>query len=138
MKRLAAALAALAILAPAAEAHRAGRVHNDRHVARDVWGSTRCDTGFWTTPIRRERGLTRRTGYAGVAQWIDWGIGNPRTACVIIVDDRRWGSEYLCRLIVHEFGHLAGHEHVMDPSRIMYAGTLPRFQPCITRRSRRV
>lgn len=138
MKWLVAALAALAIWVPVAEAHQSAtsRVHNARHVALAYWGALRCDTGFWSTPILRERGLTART-YANAQA--EWYIIDSRPAwedCSITIDDRPWSTEYLCRLIVHEFGHLAGAEHVDDATNIMYPGTLPRFRPCAPRRSR--
>ena len=39
-----------------------------------------------------------------------------------------WWSLY-CTLITHEYGHLAGQEHVDDPTKIMYPTVLLTFAP---------
>lgn len=55
------------------------------------------------------------------------------------VDDRRitlnadwptWKPEYLCTVIVHEVGHLEGHDHSTDPGNVMYPIMLNYYAPC--------
>lgn len=50
-----------------------------------------------------------------------WRLTDPFTECRITINPwrvRTW--PHLCRTIVHEYGHLTGHEHSTDPSDVMY------------------
>jgi hypothetical protein len=71
----------------------------------------------------------------------------PFTDCYIVVRDQSWTTEVLCRVIAHEFGHLAGYrapegqeyvspdgvpdyDHARDPGNLMNPFTLPPWPPC--------
>lgn len=134
MRRCVAAIVAFVALCAAVDAgaHRSdtSRVHNVRHIAASQWVS-KCDVDLMAIPISREPGLTARTGFDGVFRHTDWGSGVPWRDCSIAVDDRRWPTESLCRLLNHEAGHAAGRGHVGDPRNIMWPGRpLPFWRPC--------
>lgn len=38
---------------------------------------------------------------------------------------RRWRWSRLCTVMVHEYGHLAGHDHSKDPFNVMYPDQHP-------------
>lgn len=44
-------------------------------------------------------------------------------------------TEAQCNLVVHEYGHLAGHGHSPDPGSIMFASPHPRILECAAWRS---
>lgn len=126
----------VALLLPAtAQAHfsRTSRVHNTRHVAQSVWGEV-CDVGTMAVPIVR---MDVPEPFWGQAFW--FGAAPPFTDCTVHVDDRRWASEPLCALVAgHEFGHLAGQPHSLDPASVMFAHGLPPFPPCYAANVRRI
>lgn len=133
LKRALALVAATPLIfAAAAVGHRSekSRVHNMRHIAQNVYGPfNNCDVSFMKIPINRERGFTRRTGFLG--GFTRWGGPPPWAGCRFIVDDRRWTTEYLCRVLAgHEPGHASGLPHVNDRSNIMWPGRLPYWEPC--------
>lgn len=134
---LAGACACLLIAAVPSDAHRSttSRVHNARHIAESVWGVGKCDVGTMRVPIvRRAGGIRNRhgqlTGFAGLFNYTltpDGGF----VRCSIEIDGREpIGTEYLCRLIAHETGHAAGRDHSPDAADIMYAYSLPYWEPC--------
>lgn len=72
-------------------------------------------------------------GQAGEArtQWIDLpGGGRQYTECTIRLDRRRiHGQQQFCAVVVHEYGHLAGHGHSNDPNSVMYPKATKRNIP---------
>jgi hypothetical protein len=102
--RLAAALLALAVTAPAAQGAERGLV-----VAHHVFGPVPCGT-----PVVLKAPFTDPSVLAG----------SDPTACRILLN-RRWAPQMppsmRCTLVLHEYGHLAGREHSDDPDSVMYA-----------------
>lgn len=51
--------------------------------------------------------------------------------CTIIVNDsRRMTPGTVCTVVVHEYGHLAGHGHSPDPDNVMHPTFVKVFEPC--------
>lgn len=48
-----------------------------------------------------------------------WAIGPRCTVLVALQRVPHASTRYLCRMLVHEFGHLAGLEHTSDPRDVM-------------------
>jgi hypothetical protein len=92
------------------------------------------------------------TGDSAVLGWAAWtdgtgrylgdaGTPDERTDCLVMVsiDDARsyrssgWADwDRYCTLIVHEYGHLTGHDHVADSSDVMAPVQGTPFGPCVT------
>lgn len=86
--------------------------------AEAAWPANRCDG--------RERvSWDQQLGeYAGVAL----------SGCRVKIaphPDFMWAWPYTCAVVIHEYGHLAGHDHSDDPTSIMYSGTLPIPHVCM-------
>lgn len=66
----------------------------------------------------------------------DWyGLASRRgTPCVVYLraDWRTWDYEFLCDIVVHEVGHLAGRGHSHNVRSIMYpySASTGLFKPC--------
>lgn len=79
-------------------------------IAAHVWGQPACGT---PRVVIQDRDPTHD----------GWALSG---TCEIALTPRiRWSRDpaYRCSMIVHEWGHLTGHEHSPDPESIMY------FQP---------
>lgn len=77
----------------------------------------------------------------GEARW--WYYRNNPTAysdCKVGIDVHYdWDFEWLCTIMVHEYGHLSGQEHSENPRSVMHAYVVRVFPACrITNKSRRV
>jgi hypothetical protein len=94
------------------------------------WGDTGSPTALawaaWTD------GTGRYLGYAGTT--------DQRTDCRIMIDAgyargyRSFGWTnwpWYCTTIVHEYGHLTGHEHSLDPTDVMFFQQNTAFGPCV-------
>jgi hypothetical protein len=117
-------LLALAVLAGATRAEAYGpRTEVGVRAALDYWGQAPDCPGGVDHQWRDEMPA-------------DWGIQGEAYAaslmpgCVIVFDRKLAGelrdddlSGY-CQLIVHEYGHLLGHDHSDNPDDIMYDGDL--------------
>ena len=120
-----------ALLAPAtvtAHQSQSSRVHNARHIAQEYWGDGQCE-GVTPMTVPIGRGPMPPEHPEWVA-YIARGGGPPYAGCRIVLKDQPWTTEYLCRVISHEVGHMAGREHSPDPGNIMFAGTLAPWPPC--------
>lgn len=140
IRALAAAIAVLLMLAPAAPAHHSptSRTHNIRHVAASVWGPRVCGDTMTVAIIRvRLPGTIAGRAFAATQQY----------PCRIEVGARSWPIDALCRVIAHEYGHLAGwharpgasyiapggtvdERHSRKPTSVMYPRLVAYFPPC--------
>jgi hypothetical protein len=102
--------------APAALAEPgSGDAREALHVAIDKWGSTCTET-----PRVRFRAL--RSDTLGMAHWQGmWDIPpDEREDCEIWLNSRKdWTWLKLCTTVVHEYGHLDGHDHSDDEESVM-------------------
>jgi hypothetical protein len=139
---LACVLAAVLTAAPA-DAHRTtSRVHVMRDLAVDLYGPDVCGDTM-TVPIVRGPMLN--------ANWLAYshheGDEKPFTGCLIVLKDTHWDTEYLCRVIEHEYSHLddyrapegkeyirpdgtPDYSHSNDPLDLMWPFTIQSFAPC--------
>lgn len=133
-------LCLLAVCVPSAHAHPY-QLGDIRAVAAERWGATICGTSIGRIPIRF-------VALQGPVLAVAWKVdGSPNTRCEVHVDKRPWRAAKLCRVIVHEFGHLAGWmaapgeefvdgsgrvdpEHHRSRWHLMSAGLIPFWRPC--------
>jgi hypothetical protein len=135
-------LVALLTAAPA-QAHRTtSRVHNMRDLAVQLYGPDVCGDTM-TVPIVRGPMLN--------PNWLAYahheGDEPPFTDCMIVLKDTRWETEYLCRVVEHEYKHLTGwraaegqeyirpdgtrdYSHSNDPLDLMWPFVISYFAPC--------
>jgi hypothetical protein len=113
-----AAAAVLAVGASNAQATLSAReLAHMRHIAAVAWPGNSC-TGrvrfAWTADATLD---ALEPGAVAAA--------SPQT-CQVVASRDRWQpwKAYLCTVLVHESGHLAGRPHVADPRNVMYGGWL--------------
>jgi Matrixin len=102
--------------APAAVAEPGyGEAREALHIAIDKWGST-C------TERPQVRFRTLRSDTLGMARWQGmWDIPpREREDCEILLNSRKdWTWLKLCTTVVHEYGHLDGHDHSESEESVM-------------------
>jgi hypothetical protein len=118
------------------------RVHNMRLIARDVYGPDVCGDTM-TVPIMH--GPMLQPLWAAYAHHEDAPM--PWSDCRIVLADMPWTTEYLCRVILHEYGHLSGYkapegkeyirpdgtpdyDHSNDPQNLMWPFVIDFYAPC--------
>jgi matrixin len=120
---LAAVAGALAFAAPAAAAPAVATdtaMNTAESIARAQWGMDPCGgqvTVVWTVLAPQVNATSTWSnpigGYADPAQ---------NSGCKIEYNDlASWDWPKLCTVVVHEMGHLSGHDHSPDPNDVMSA-----------------
>ena len=127
-----AALAALLALTIAPAAARAAQrpeqrwpidgpaMQQARQLATQHWGMNPCqgdvDISWGQLPVAENARSTWTNQFA------DYGDPEHNTLCDVVFNTRQdWDWPKLCTVFMHEFGHLAGHEHSEDPDDVMFA-----------------
>lgn len=136
-------------------------MHNIRHIAQSYWADGACvGVTPMTIPIIRRaipvywldtngdgKGDYRIEHVAAFRHAPEDRGGPPYTNCDIIVDDRHWTTEELCKVVAgHESGHASGwtappgeeyrgvwgidRYHSNDPLSIMWPWELAPWPPC--------
>jgi len=100
--------AALVLAAPAT----AGTLISSQRIAARTWHNP-CDGR-----------VTLRYGsppapYVGLTRW--WITANGRRYDCRVVVRRGLGRGLTCTVVLHEYGHLAGRKHSINPNSVMYA-----------------
>ena len=143
MRRLLLIALAASLLAAPAQAHRTtSRVHVMRDIAVALYGPDVCGN---TMAVRIQRGPMLQPQWLAYAHYDD--TPPPYTGCIIVLKDTRWETEYLCRVIEHEYKHLTGWRappgeayvgadgvpdpaHSNDPLDLMWPFVISTFAPC--------
>ena len=97
-------------------------------VAAAKWGGT-C-----TGPVT-VRFHTLRSDTLGMARWAGmWDVPpDERDDCQIWLNSRKkWDWDKLCTTVVHEYGHLSGHDHSSDENSPMHATYTRAYRGCRT------
>ena len=98
---------------------RAVNVEASRGVAQSIWGPVCGGTRVRVRYSQLKEGQTGEASYA-------FDPGRPRDAspfrrCRVTINPViRLSRREFCAVVVHEFGHLAGKEHVGNPRNVMY------------------
>jgi hypothetical protein len=99
-------------------------------VAAAYWGSVPCrgrvDIGWDTL----SRGVNATSSWANDVD--PYTQPSLNTECDIVLSVKAdWDWPMLCSVIVHEVGHLTGHDHVDDPADIMYPTYVAPIPDCM-------
>jgi hypothetical protein len=132
--------AALASCLPAAPAAAAGGP-DDRWPADGpaIQAATALAAAHWgTTPCGGDVGVLWEDLGGGINAQASWSNAESRfgapernTGCEVALNLRaRWDWPKLCTVVVHELGHLAGHDHVDDPDDVMFGQYVAPLAAC--------
>jgi hypothetical protein len=85
--------------------------------AQQYWGKQACNGSILVTKGNLPG------DQAGLAQYDKLTLPTGQVIqqnCHITVDTRHFPNRVYCGIIIHEYGHLLGHDHVDNPRSIMY------------------
>jgi hypothetical protein len=134
---LAAALATLLPAAPAAAADGPDvrwpadgpAIQAATAVAAAYWGATPCGGDVGVLWEKLGGGINAQASWSNAASRFDAPERN--TECEVTLNLRaRWDWPKLCTVVVHELGHLAGHDHVDDPDDVMFPQYVAPLREC--------
>src|SRR3954447_3595128 len=96
----------------------------DVQIARAYWRN--YDDSAWTVPAVKGWVSTDMHGFDGFAEPPNWILMRWK---FVNSNGRGYTAATHCVVVVHEFGHLSGHDHVNDPYDVMnpivYPDTVP-------------
>jgi hypothetical protein len=98
-------------------------------IALHVWGAPNCGQAHTEWERMPDPGVYGRAVYFSNGR-------NRDCAIVLNTTNKLWRepleSEMLCTIIVHEMGHLTGHNHSDDWRNVMYPHTTHTYWRCAT------
>jgi hypothetical protein len=115
------ALLTLIVATPAAaKTAPASWMPQARQIADAHWGMDPCHADVaitWGVLPVDENARSTWTN-----QFRDYGDPEHNTTCDVVFNSKQdWDWPKLCTVFMHEFGHLAGHDHSEDPDDVMFA-----------------
>lgn len=131
---LVAVVAALALAAPASAAPVSrSEIHKAQRVALDYWHATPCGG----TRIAFGWGDYEPTNNA-MSWWENrrspnslWRFPRLNRACEVDFNrNASWDWPKACTVMVHEYGHLLGHQHSDDPADVMFPSYRQPVEAC--------
>ena len=81
-------------------------------------------SAFWGTPACGQPSITTEVLPPPIV-----GLATP-SECLITLDRRQWAAGEACQIALHEYGHLMGRQHSLDPNDVMYPVLRPPRWPC--------
>jgi hypothetical protein len=95
-------------------------VQQARNIATQHWGMSPCQGDVDISWGRLPAAENARSTWTN--QFADYGDPEHNMLCAVVLNARQdWDWPKLCTVFMHEFGHLAGHEHSEDPDDVMFA-----------------
>jgi hypothetical protein len=101
-------------------------------LAVEHWGFSPCRGRVTVAWSRLDPGLNGQSSWAND---LDPYLQPSRnTECDITLSTaQEWDWPKLCSLVIHEMGHLAGHDHVDDPEDVMHPTYMRPERECVAR-----
>ena len=91
-----------------------------RQIAVEHWGMEPCHGDVAISWAKLPTAENAESSWTN--QYRDYGDPEHNTLCDVTFNVRQdWDWPKLCTVFVHEFGHLAGHDHSLDPGDVMFA-----------------
>lgn len=104
-----------------------------REVARDTWGVDPCGGQVTITWLPLDGGFNALSSWMNPTTAYDNAAGN--FGChVEFSSAMRYDWPKFCTVFVHEFGHLTGHPHALDPRDVMSALYRTPIAACVNTR----
>lgn len=122
----AAVLAALALPAPAPGQITEARLARAHAIAIHHWGWPRPCAGE-DIPIELE---ALPDGLDGWARWYEDPDGDRYGCSISLTTAHPFDWRRMCQVIVHEYGHLYGHDHVDDRRSVMHPAAIGPVAAC--------
>lgn len=92
---------------------------NARSIALAYWGSTPCGDGVAVTWGALPGAVNALSNWWNPVAAYGNAAANRRCAVTLNVA-QPFDWPMLCTMLVHEYGHLSGHQHTTDPADVMY------------------
>ena len=102
-------------------------------IARAYWGTDPCGGEIEISWQRRQRHVNAISTWSTTNAEDPYADPGGNSDCTIQLNPRaRFDWPKLCTVVVHEYGHLAGHDHDAAPGRLMSAYYTTPLRVCTT------